>query len=234
MAKAEALYRLQTLDSQLDSAYKRMREIDAALAGNAAVVHAKAELATAEKVLHVATSELKSIELDVQSLDEKMRSEEQRLYGGQIKDTKEMLDTQKELESLKKRHATLDDTQMSAMEKAEDARITEANIRKALSEATQRWAEDNQHLRQERIDLATKSSGIAEQRQAAVAAIPRAELDAYIAVRTKKPNGVAVALIKNNSCSQCGAEPSSMHLQQARTGSTLTYCGTCGRILYGA
>ncbi len=234
MAKAEALYRLQTLDSQLDAAYKRIREIDAALAGNAAVAHAKTEFANAEKAMRVAASELKSIELDVQSLDEKIRSEEQRLYGGQIKGPKEMLDTQKELESFKKRHASLDDTLLSAMEKTEDARTTETNTRRALAEATQRWEDDNQHLRQERIDLAAKATGISEQRHAAVAAIPRAELDAYIGLRTKKPNGVAVALLKNSSCSQCGAAPSSMHLQQARTGSTLTYCATCGRILYGA
>ena len=64
MAKAEALYRLQTLDSQLDAAYKRIREIDAALAGNAAVAHAKTELANAEKSLRLAAGELKSIELD--------------------------------------------------------------------------------------------------------------------------------------------------------------------------
>ncbi len=234
MAKAEALYRLQTLDSQLDAAYKRIREIDTALAGNAAVAHAKIELANAEKILRTASTELKSIELDVQSLDEKIRSEEQRLYGGQIKGPKEMLDTQKELESFKKRHASLDDTLLSAMEQTEDARTTEVNIRQALTDATKRWEDDSQHLRQERIDLTAKATGISEQRQAAVAAIPRVEIEAYVGLRTKKPNGVAVALIKNNSCSQCGAEPSSMHLQQSRTGTTLTYCAICGRILYGA
>ena len=74
---------------------------------------------------------------------------------------------------------------------------------------------------------------LCEQRQAAVGAILRSDLDAYVALRTKKPNGVAVALIKNAACSQCGEEPSSMQIQQARVGSALTLCGTCGRILYG-
>ncbi len=234
MAKAEALYRLQTLDSQLDAAYKRIREIDAALAGNAAVAHAKTELANAEKSLRIAAGELKSIELDAQSLNEKIQTEEQRLYGGAIKVAKEMLDTQKELESLKKRHASQDELQMAAMEKAEEARLTEANTRQALADATKHWEDDNRHLRQERADLSARASAIAEQRKAAVLSIPRAELDAYVALRSKKPNGVAIALIKNSSCSQCGEAPSSMHLQQARVGSTLTYCTNCGRILYGA
>lgn len=234
MAKAEALYRLQNLDSQLDAAYKRIREIDAALAANSAVTHAQSELAIAEKAARSTAGELKSLELDAQTLDEKIRGEEERLYGGKIKVAKEMLDTQKELDSLKKRRGTLDDDLLAAMEKAEDARTTEANVRRALAEANQRWEDDNQHHRQERADLAAKATALKEQRTAASAAIPRADLDIYVALRAKKPNGVAVALIKTGSCSQCGETPSSMQLQQARVGTTLTTCIACGRILYSA
>ena len=233
MSKAESLYRLQLLDSQLDGAVKRIREIDIAIASNGAVAHAKAELTQAEKQRLTASVSLKTIEMDVQTLDEKIQTDEQRLYAGLIKATKEMLDTQKEVDSLKRRRSGMDDALLAAMEKAEEAKTTEINCRKAVEDATQKWAEDGAHLQHEREELTTKAAGLREQRQAAVASIVRADLDAYVGLRTKKPNGVAVALIKNGACSQCGEMPSSMQIQQARVGTALTMCGTCGRILYG-
>jgi uncharacterized protein len=233
MSKAESLYRLQLLDSQLDAAVKRIREIDLAIASNGAVAHAKAELAQAEKLRLTASVALKTVEMDVQTLDEKIQTDEQRLYAGLIKATKEMLDTQKEVDSLKRRRGKMDDALLAAMEKAEDAKTAEANCRTALKDATQKWEEDGAHLKHEREELVMKANGLREQRQAAVASIVRADLDAYVGLRTKKPNGVAVALIKNGACSQCGESPSSQQIQQARVGSALTMCGNCGRILYG-
>ena len=233
MSKAESLYRLQLLDSQLDGAVKRIREIDLAIANNGAVAHAKAELAQAEKLRLTTSVGLKTIEMDVQTLDEKIQTDEQRLYAGLIKATKEMLDTQKEVDSLKRRRSTLDDALLAALEKAEDAKTAETHCRKALADATQKWEEDGAHLKTEREELVAKANGLREQRQAAVASIVRADLDAYVNLRTKKPNGVAVALIKNGACSQCGESPSSMQIQQARVGAALTMCGNCGRILYG-
>jgi predicted nucleic acid-binding Zn-ribbon protein len=233
MSKAESLYRLQLLDSQLDAAVRRIREIDIAIANNGAVAHAKEELARAEKQRLTSSVALKALEMDVQTLDERIQTDEQRLYAGLIKATKEMLDTQKEVDSLKKRRTGMDDAVLAAMEQAEDAKTAEANCRKALNDATQKWEEDGAALKREREELMAKALGFREQRQSAVAAIPRPDLDAYVNLRTKKPNGVAVSLIKNGSCGQCGETPSSQQLQQARVGTALTMCSTCGRILYG-
>jgi hypothetical protein len=233
MSKAESLYRLQLLDSQLDGAVKRIREIDVAVANNGAVAHAKEELTRAEKLRLSTSVALKMIETDVQTLDEKIQTDEQRLYAGLIKATKEMLDTQKEVDSLKRRRSGMDDALLAAMEKAEEAKTIETNCRKALDDATEKWAEDGAQFQREREELLARATALREQRQAAVATIPRNDLDIYVNLRTKKPNGVAVVLIKGGACSQCGEMPSSQQIQQARVGTTLTMCGTCGRILYG-
>jgi hypothetical protein len=233
MSKAESLYRLQLLDTQIDGSLRRLKEIEAALANNAAVAHAQHELTQAEKVSRVALSDFKSAELDAQGLDAKIQEEEKRLYGGSIKAAKEMLDTQKEVESLKKRRASLDDVLLAVMEKLEDAQNSAAHCKRALEHATQSWQTDSAHMRQERDELNAKLNALREQRQAAVVAIARADLDLYASLRTKKPNGVAVTLIKNGACGQCGETPSSTQLQQARVGSNLTQCTNCSRILYG-
>ncbi len=233
MSKAESLYRLQLLDNQLDGAVKRMKEIEVALAGNAAVAHAKAELEKADKLQRTTAIELKSLELDAQTLDAKIAEEEKRLYGGTIKISKELIETQKEVDSLKKRRSGLDDGLLAAMEKAEDADATLKACRQGLTDASRKSDEDNLHMRQEREEMAAKVVALREQRQASVVGIPRSDLDVYVALRAKKTNGVAVALIKNGSCGQCGETPSSIQLQQARVGTALTTCTNCGRVLYG-
>ena len=233
MSKAESLYRLQLLDNQLDGAVKRTKEIDVALAGNAAVAHAKAELEKAEKMQRSTSAELKSLELDAQTLDTKIAEEEKRLYSGAIKISKELLETQKEVDSLKKRRGGLDDGLLTAMEQAEDAESALKRTQQGLNDALRKWTEDNQHMRQEREMLTANIAALREQRQAAVVSIPRSDLDLYVALRAKKTNGVAVSLIKNGSCGQCGEAPSSIQLQQARVGTSLTTCTNCGRILYG-
>ena len=44
--------------------------------------------------------------------------------------------------------------------------------------------------------------------------------------------GRAVAAVKNGTCQGCGLGASNRKVQQARAGTELVYCGTCGRILY--
>jgi predicted nucleic acid-binding Zn-ribbon protein len=232
MSRAEPLYRLQLLDLELDQARRRWREIEAALAGSPALAHTRAELAKAEQTLRQTTTELKSLELEAQSLDEKIAAEEDRLYSGRIRNPKEMLDVQQELEGLKRRRSTLDEQILAMMEQAEQQRTALQHCREALAQAEQHFAEDSERLKAEQGRLRAKVEADLAQREALRRAIPAQDLATYEALRKKKPNGVAVALLKAGACSQCGTVPPSQLIQQANTGATLAFCPNCGRILY--
>ncbi len=232
MSRAESLYRLQLLDLELDRARKRLDEIETALASSPALEHTRAEAARAEKALRLALAELKSLELDAQTLDDKIAGEEQRLYSGAIRNPKEMLDLQHELDVLKQRRVALDDQLLTAMEQVEQLRADELRCRQALAQAERNFADDGVHLRAERGKLKAAIEGDLEQREALCRSIPARDLDLYSTIRAKKPNGVAVALIKAGACSQCGETPSSQLVQQAHTGAVLAICSNCGRILY--
>lgn len=232
MSRAESLYRLQLLDLELDRARKRLREIETSLAGSPALEHTRAEAARAEKALRLASAELKSLELDGQALDDKIAGEEQRLYSGAIRNPKEMLDLQHELDVLKQRRVALDEQLLAAMERVEQLRADELRCRQALAQAERNFADDSAHLRAERDKLEAAVEGHLEQREALCRSISAGDLDLYSAIRAKKPNGVAVALIKAGACSQCGETPSSQLVQQAHTGAALAICSNCGRILY--
>lgn len=231
MARAEPLFRLQLIDSDLDATRKRVKEIDTALAGSPAVRHAREQFDATRKARMEAEAALKFAELDEQTLEEKLKSEEQRLYAGQIKSPKEMVDTQREIDSLKRRRGEADEKVLAAMDALERVRAEEARCEAAVKEAQAHFEEDAVLLRQERARLATHFSAQVEMRNAALAGIPKGDLDLYTAARAKKPNGVAVAMVKNDACAQCGEGLSSQQLQQARVGTELSYCPGCGRIL---
>ncbi|MCS7055476.1 MAG: hypothetical protein NZM18_04795 [Thermoflexales bacterium] len=234
MSRAEALYRLQLLDLEIDRARKRLSEIAMSLAGSPALEHTRAEATKLEKALRSAAAELKSIELDAQMLDDKIAAEEQRLYSGAIRNPKEMLDVQQELDMLKRRRAALDDRLLAAMEQLERLRADELRCRQSLAQAERNFAEDSVQLRAERDKLQAAIEGLSEQREALCRGIPAKDLQLYTAIRAKKPNGVAVALLKSGACSQCGETAASQLVQQAHTGAELALCSNCGRILYQA
>ena len=232
MSKAESLYRLQLLDQELDGAQKRLQEIESLLQGTPALTHARAELSKADSALKVAQSALRGLELDAQTLADKITEEEQRLYEGKIKSPKEMLDIQHELDALKRRRTLAEEEQLTAMEQVEQLRADESACRAAFQHAERNFLQDNVHLREERETLIRTARAQIEQRKALSAALSNDVLTQYTAVLAKKSNHVAVALIRNGACSQCGEITSSVLMQQARTGQSLAICSNCGRILY--
>lgn len=234
MSRAESLHRLQQIDTELDAARKRGKEIDTLLKGTPALQHARSEFAAAEAEWKAASAALKVLEDEAQIIDDKVQSEEQRLYAGNIHSPKEMLDVEHEVAALKKRRAGMDDGLMAAMERAELARTDLAACKAALEHAERNFSDDNVHLREEWNQMAASVRARLEQRQALSTALPKADLDLYNSLRSKKTNGVAVAMIKAGACSQCGTVASSQQAQQARTGSTPALCSNCGRILYAA
>ena len=232
MSKAEPLYRLQLLDIDLDKTRKQLRDVETALANNPAVAHAKAELDKAQQAQHKLAAEQRALELEARGMDEKLKADEDRLYTGNIRTPKELMDLQHEVEILKRHRAEMEEKLLTAMLSVDESSQTVQNCQAALDEATRHWQDDSVSLRDERKQLMDRISADEERREAINIAIPRADLDMYSALRTKKPNGVAVALVNGGACGQCGESASSVLLQQTRTGSSLTVCTTCGRILY--
>ncbi len=232
MSKAEPLYRLQLLDLDLDTARKQLREVEAALTTNPAVAHAQTELVKAQQAQHKLSLEAKSLELEGRSLYDKIKENEDRLYKGLIKTPKELIDLQREIEMLKRNSATHEEKQFTQMLALEEATTIMTNCEAAVAQSTKHWQEDCVELRNVRAQLKDRISANEERREAISMAIPRADLNIYVALRTKKASGIAVAMLKNNGCGLCGEEPSSVLLQQARTGATLAICTGCGRILF--
>lgn len=231
MSRAEPLYRLQLVDIELDQAARTLREVETALAGNPAVQHARSELAAAQKVYATLSAQVRSLELDSKSQEARLREAEHRLYSGNVRSPKELIDLQRDIEMLKRQRDQMGEALLAAMLEMDEAKQSVARCQQALDEASAHWEGDSVALREQRRAVQERIAAGNEQRAAIVAVVSPADLSLYKTLRGKKANGVAVAVVKGKACSQCGEAPSSMLLQQAR-GETLVMCPNCGRILY--
>ncbi len=231
MSRAELLYRLQLVDTELDQAAKALREVETALGSNPAVEHAQSELAAAQKVYATLSARVRSLELDSKSQDARLREAEERLYSGNVRSPKELIDLQRDIEMLKRQRDQLNEKLLTAMLEMEEAQQLVADCQKSLGEASAHWEDDSVALRAQHRTLKERIVAGNERRAAIVAGVSPADMSLYQTLRSKKANGIAVAIVKGKACSQCGEAPSSMLLQQAR-GETLVTCPNCGRILY--
>lgn len=231
MSRAANFFRLQTIDSQLDSRRARLEAVKLALSQNEAVEKARRELALAEASWDQAKRDLRSTEAAVQGQSAKITEAETRLYSGAVKNPKELQDLQRDVESLKRHRSTLEDRQLDAMGIAEQAEAAHALAHAAALAAEADAGRANAELAQEKQALETEIGRLDIEREAGEAPISPEDLRVYEELRRRK-RGVAVSRLEDGVCSSCGVAPSSSRIQDARQGDSIIRCGNCERILF--
>ena len=231
MSQPFKLFRLQQLDSQLDQGRNRLREIETALNDNAALNKAKQNAAKAEADLSSAQKVLQRAEESVQAQNIKIEQTETTLYGGSVRNPKELQDLQNESAALRRYLDTLEERQLEALIAAEERDEEHNKALENLSKITAETDKLNLQLTSEKENLLKEINRLEGERQAAVAGIPQADLNLYERLRLQR-RGVAVAKVNVNVCSACGSSLNAALLQAARSPNQLSHCESCGRILY--
>jgi hypothetical protein len=233
LSRAQQLYQLQTLDSELDKINQQLAGIAAQLGESEVLQKAKAKAEANEKLLRQTQATVKDLTLEVKSLAEKIAQQEKILYQGKALSAKEAANLQDEINSLKRRHSQREERLLEAMVGAEEA---EAQLKRAQAELTAveaGWQADQEQLTQQQTALKVRATELKQHRPVIIRAIDPDDLEEYDDLRPRKA-GRAVAMIKDGICLGCGVAASSSRIQHARAGTELIYCGTCGRILYVA
>lgn len=231
MSEVFRLYRLQQLDSEIDKGKARLLAIAQELADNAQLRAAQAVYNSAQADLQQAQRSLRRAEADVKAQRIKIEQNQAALYGGKVRNPKELQGLQAEAGALTRYLATLEDIQLEAMLALEEAQaaIQQAEAqRKAAEQAAQTL---RTALLQEQAMLNQNLQRAATGREATLPGIPSDELALYEDLRRKRA-GLAVSKVTNNACSACGSGLTAVLLQAARSPHSLTRCTTCGRILY--
>ena len=231
MSQPFKLYRLQQLDTQLDRTRQRLADIQTTLSEDAVLAQAQevAELASAD--LKEQRRMLRQAEENVRQQRVKIEQNEAALYGGKVRNPKELQDLQNEVAALKRYMSVLEDRQLEAMLTEEDSVAADSLAAARLEQVQAENAGRNQALIQEQTRLLQDVPRLEQERQATAASLPEADLRLYESLRRQR-NGLAVAKIANKACSACGSTLNAVLLDAARSPNQLSRCDVCGRILY--
>lgn len=231
MNQAFQLYRLQQIDTQLDQAHARLREIDGILKNDAVIREAEENLSQATEDLDGGKKELRKAEENTKAQRQKINTTDDTLYGGKVRNPKELQDLQMESEALRRYLEVLEERQLEAMMAVEDLTATFEEAEKKLNDARARQIEKHAALHGERRQITQQAKHWLSERKVIANPIPAGDLTHYDQLR-KRRTGIAVARVSEKSCSACGTELSTSFYQAALTSSALTHCDNCGRILY--
>ena len=231
MSAALGLYRLQQIDTQLDQARVRLEAIRITLENDVELRAALDRAAEAEKMHQEAERAQRQAEAEVQSQKIKIEQAESSLYGGAVRNPKELQDLQHDVSSLKKYLATLEDRLLETMLTTEAAASSLTEARAALSVTESTRGDQTRALTSERSTLAHALERLDAERKAASAPVDANLLDQYNSLRRDK-RGVAVITVSDGSCAACGTTLTPGQQQSARSSAQIARCPTCSRILF--
>ncbi len=231
MSQTFHLFQLQKIDTQIDQIDQRLKEIDSLLLENELLRQAKALLEGRQDTKKKLSTEQKSIEHTIEAKRIKLEQSETSLYSGNVKLPKDLQSLHAEVNSLKKIIAGLEDNLLEKMLELEQA---ENDLKTAENEFNKVQGEVFSHqalLRGEQSQLNGLKDKLAIERSAAAQQVNPDSLTNYNHLRKIK-RGIAVSKIIDNACTACGSVLTPAECQAARSPQVVSYCSTCGRIIY--
>ena len=206
--------------------------VEEALGETQDLLQAREAEAETEEVLEGLKKRLRSLEMDVSSVNSKLKINQDRLYGGKVRNPKELSGLQEEAGALRRRRSELEDQELELMIEIEgqEAELAERQARLRQIEAA--WREDQEHLQAEKEQLAVELQDLKGEREALRAPIPARDLADYDDLR-QRYGGIGLALLKKGICQVCGVDVPTGVADAVARGEGRHYCPVCNRLLYG-
>jgi predicted nucleic acid-binding Zn-ribbon protein len=232
MSAALGLLRVQQVDTRLDQVEAQLERVGAALSNDRDLRAAEDAVKLSEGVLAETERNRGETEHLATSVRAKMRQAEASLYGGAIRNPKELQELQADVASLKKHLVSLDETELQWMQRLEEAEGELLQARARLSDASNNRQASIDLLLEQQAQLNRKRESLQSEREAAAAPLAAEHLATYARLRHAK-RGLAVSPVNDGACGACGTMLTAALQQAARHAPDLVNCPSCGRILYG-
>jgi len=230
MTTAPDVLALQETDLALDRARARLTDVEAQIGESEELIAARRAVAERQEVLNKSRSQLHDAEWSVDDARAKASEVEGKLYGGTIRNPKELSDLDSELSSLKTQVAKREDTLLGLLVEIEEAETQLSSAQSAMAETEADWLREQTSLREENARLKPEIAALEKRREGQLPAIDAASMRLYQVLR-ERHRGQAVAGVERGMCQGCRiALPMSL-IQKARSGIGLVQCVSCERIL---
>ncbi len=226
------LVELQLIDNAITA---RQTEIEEAK-NNQELVSAEGRLAELKEKFDEINSkhndlenQRKKLEDSVGIQNEKIKSNEGKLFSGTITSAKELENYQEEVRILKQKNSGMEDRMLELMIKLEEisGKVKLAGVEKdkAGADVNRIKAEMNEKLEV----LKNIIEGLKKRREDVASNIPDDYLKKYKELKSKK-GGIAVAVLKDKFCNVCNMEIPSSDAEKIIDADEVYRCPLCGRM----
>jgi len=229
MNVAKQLYQLQEIELEIESNEQAIAQITSQLGESKIVLKARTALKEEQQRLEELKRRQHSTEWELDNLQSKLTTTNEKLYSGRISNPKELTDIQHEADGLKARRDQLEDKTLEIMSQVE---LSTANVTKLSNELTKleaEWQDQQEKLSANIEQLKTVLSNLNHKHQLLSAKIDPQIIQFYNELKNQK--GQAVAKVEQGICHGCRISLPITELQRAR-GDRLVQCSSCGRILF--
>ncbi len=170
----------------------------------------------------------KNIELELSSLQEKMKQNEAKLY--EVKTNKEYDAISHETEALKNTIEEIENKVISHAEEIESLTKSNEQLEKELAEMEEEFKESDAELQEMLGATSEEENLLRQEREIVKSALTPRMIDSYQRIRQAK-NGIAVAYSNGGVCSGCFSFIPPQKVAEVKQMKNLYYCESCGRIL---
>jgi len=228
MTSAQRLFELQQLDTELQNLLNTIDDTNYRLSVNQSLNTAINEFNTLQNRLSILQKKQKELDQDVASVAETVKKLKNKLYGGSIKNPKELMDIDQDLKGVQANLNNKEETLFDIMTEIEFISSTVNNQKQLVASIQTTWDSDKVNLSREKTEIEERITKLAHQRDNVAAEIDGQTLSLYNSIKVKR--GIAVVRVEMGRCQGCRVNLSVSELKQARTG--VIQCSSCGRILY--
>ncbi len=233
MDQLELLYALQQKDTELASLREQEENHPLKAAAEdlrAALEAAESDLTAKREELGKAEADQKKLENELDSLTRKIKTEEDKLYGGAVANPKELRGLQAEVKFLGKRRDELETGILEGMEAIEQL-TGEVELLESEGEAQRAALADVEgKLAGELADLAGRIAAVERAKDELRPQLPADLLKAYDTLLRQK-NNLAVVKVVDGVCQGCRMELPGQDYDRFKRTDGMFKCSTCGRIL---
>jgi hypothetical protein len=229
MGIARQLHHLQEIDLELSANQRAQAELTSQLGESRQIAQMETNLEKERLRLEELRRRQHSAEWEAEDLATKLKAVEEKLFGGSIRNPKELANLQREAEDIRARRRRAEDRALETMGEVEAATAAVTTMTGDLGRLKAEWQSRQKELSAELGRLRQTHTELAARRQALAAEVPQQPLQVYEQLKARK--GRAVARVEQGTCRGCQIALPTTDLQQVRGGG-LVRCGSCGRILF--
>ncbi|MDP6101831.1 MAG: C4-type zinc ribbon domain-containing protein [Dehalococcoidia bacterium] len=233
MTVVQQLYDLLAIDVEIERYRKSIASIDETLADNRLLLETQRTLEAIRLTLKQQETERKDLDLTLESYQDKGKELEGKLYGGIVRNPRELKDMQTELNLLRERQEQQEEVLLLALETIEETEQSFSSLESALQEIQIAREKECKQLLKEKTHLQKDSALLKEKRQGLSSLVDTVHLKLYDSLRSIR-QGQAVAKVERGMCQGCRISLPTKMVQLARAAQKPVQCPSCSRILYAS